>query len=152
MGAHSVTTTLVGKDLGSAFTAAQREAEIEHGTDPYNGTISTASGVSEFKDVSWGRMQARDLFNAAWAITDIFEEGIQVAELRAVNRILRKHRIPKRLANTAVLMARQLEESKRGTWIAAQVPPRMRAYILKRTGNTGRRGMKVWIVSGFAAS
>ena len=43
MGAHNFITFGEGKTAREAFDALVREAEWEHGHDPYNGTISTTS-------------------------------------------------------------------------------------------------------------
>ena len=47
MGATDFTTTATGRNAQEAYRAACEEATYEHGHDPYNGTISTTSGVRE---------------------------------------------------------------------------------------------------------
>lgn len=46
MGAHTFQTTIAGKKLlpNDAYDALVKQAQHEHGHDPYNGTISTTSG------------------------------------------------------------------------------------------------------------
>ena len=44
MGATTFVDYSEGKDAKDAYNRAVREAQYKHGTDPYNGTISTTSG------------------------------------------------------------------------------------------------------------
>lgn len=49
MGATDFHVTAFGKDVHEAYRSAVDDALYEHGHDPYNGTISTTSGVHLFK-------------------------------------------------------------------------------------------------------
>jgi hypothetical protein len=47
MGSHDFSDLAFGKTAFAAYTDAVRNAQYEHGHEPYNGTISTTSGVLE---------------------------------------------------------------------------------------------------------
>jgi len=47
MGGQQFTITERGASMQEAYNTAVEEAEREHGTDPYNGTISTTTGVQD---------------------------------------------------------------------------------------------------------
>jgi hypothetical protein len=47
MGAHSIVVTAHGKNINEAFKNAQKEAEEEHGSNPYNGAINNCSFIRD---------------------------------------------------------------------------------------------------------
>lgn len=48
MGATDFIQTAYGKDVQDAYRQAVNRARDQHGSDPYNGTISTTNGVALF--------------------------------------------------------------------------------------------------------
>ena len=78
MGASFFKTTSRGKSLNDAYDSAKQYAEDKYGYDPYNGTISTTSGVRDvtneyrasIKDLSKYIEDAMDRMNKrdCWAI------------------------------------------------------------------------------------
>ncbi len=53
MGAVSFMTGGYGATAQEAYNDAVAKATEERGTDPYNGTISTTDGISQFRKISF---------------------------------------------------------------------------------------------------
>ena len=75
MGATNIIVTARGKNMQEAFRNAQKEAEEEYGTDPYNGEINNCSLLKDvtnrqgefneidyFHDWIWKQTNKRDMY------------------------------------------------------------------------------------------
>ena len=140
MGATNINQTIIGKDLRTAYDNACSEATREFGHDPYNGTISTSHGATEFTP-KLGRVTLGKFIGACWELTycDTGERA-QIA----------KRLLPERLRPIAQQIADVLNDSKFGTWACIKMPYTSAARVRQVNGLKGKR-VHVWVACGWAS-
>lgn len=122
-----------------------RQAEFEYGHDGYNGTISTSHGVVEIR-VKVGRIMTQTFINACWEVSYAMEDAYDgTPDLRVPLK-----KLPARLHEDAIKVAKILVDSKRGTWAAIRLEERDRKAVKKSYGYE-RKQVQVWEAIGWAA-
>ena len=175
MGAHNFTAIDYGRTAQEAYERATSQATREHGTDPYNGTISTTNGFhlfvlpprwtsERFEAAAWALEQRE--FNARDAKTGPaqFRPGARRrvreadALLAAIGPVVADNLLQRLMdkwgtcAAVALSAREQREWLDRRYWPTTTVTDQRTGAVVSHTVHGPKRGTKVFRFFGLAAS